>query len=97
MKNNLSRKYKREIELGGVILDVSGEAYLIVRLPNNVEGFVAMDLFKGNSFNWDGVITQRCSRTGRVITIGTILNVIAASAQVATGRVDFAPDEDAEE
>ena len=90
MKAHIGEKFT------GVVSGVTKNG-VFVRLPNNVEGFVAMDLFKGNSFNWDGVITQRCSRTGRVITIGTVLNVIAASAQVATGRVDFAPDEDAEE
>lgn len=67
---------------------------LFVRLANNVEGFVPVDLFPNNKFVWDGVITQRCAHTGRVITIGTQLNVIAASAQVATGRVDFTPDEE---
>ena len=90
MKAHIGEKFT------GVVSGVTKNG-VFVRLPNNVEGFVAMDLFKGNSFNWDGVITQRCSRTGRAITIGTVLNVIAASAQVATGRVDFAPDEDAEE
>jgi len=76
----------------GVVSGVTKNG-VFVRLPNNVEGFVPMDSFKGCRFQWDGVITQRCIMTGRVITIGTVMNVIAASAQVATGRVDFMPDE----
>lgn len=76
----------------GVVSGVTKNG-VFVRLPNNVEGFVPVESFRDNSFSWDGVITHRCARTGRVITIGTVLNVIAASAHVATGRVDFAPDE----
>lgn len=64
-----------------------------VRLKNSVEGFVPADSFTANHFVFDGIITQRCTKTGRIITIGTPMPVIVASAQVATGRVDFMPTE----
>lgn len=77
----------------GVVSGVTKNG-MFVRLKNNVEGFVSASLFKENNFAYDGVVTQRCARTGRVITIGTILDIIVLSAQVATGMVDFAPVED---
>lgn len=86
MKAHIGEKFT------GIVSGVTRNG-VFVRLDNNVEGFVPTELFKDNRFIWDGVVTQRCADTGRVITIGTKLNVIAASAQVATGRVDFAPDE----
>lgn len=66
---------------------------VFVRLESSVEGFVPISAFQNNSFQFDGVITQRCARTGRTLTIGTELPIIVASAHVATGKVDFAPDE----
>lgn len=66
---------------------------VFVRLENTVEGFVPMELFTENHFVYDGVVTQRCTRTGRILTIGTQLEVVVASAHVATGRVDFSPSE----
>lgn len=76
----------------GVVSGVTKNG-VFVRLENNVEGFVSMELFTKNSFSFDGVVTQRCARTGRVLTIGTPLEIIVASAHVATGRVDFSPSE----
>lgn len=66
---------------------------IFVRLTNSVEGFVPMESFTKNSFAYDGMITQECKNTGRIITIGTELDIIVASAHVATGKVDFAPFE----
>ena len=75
----------------GVISGVTQRG-VFVRLPNSVEGFVSMDSFQHEYFVYDGLITHR-SRS-RVLTIGTPLAIIVASAQVATGKVDFIPDPD---
>lgn len=80
----------------GVVSGVTKNG-IFVRLPNNVEGYVDCALFKNNHFEFDGVITQKCNLTGRTLTIGTSVNIIVASAVVATGMVDFAPDEDTAE
>ena len=87
MRSHLGEKYT------GVVSGVTKNG-VFVRLKNNVEGFVSASLFKENHFVYDGVVTQRCAKTGRVITIGTILDIVVSSAQVATGMVDFAPAED---
>lgn len=87
MRSHLGEKYT------GVVSGVTKNG-VFVRLKNNVEGFVSASLFKENQFVYDGVVTQRCAKTGRVITIGTILDIVVSSAQVATGMVDFAPAED---
>ena len=63
---------------------------VFVRLENSVEGFVSLDAFEGEDFVYDGLITQRSPK--RELTIGTPLPIIVASAYVATGKVDFVPD-----
>lgn len=65
---------------------------VFVRLENSVEGFVSLDAFEGEDFVYDGLITQRSPK--RELTIGTPLPIIVASAYVATGKVDFAPDKE---
>ena len=62
---------------------------VFVRLENSVEGFVSLDAFEGEDFVYDGLITQRSPK--RELTIGTPLPIIVASADVATGKVDFVP------
>ena len=75
----------------GVISGVTQRG-VFVRLPNSVEGFVSMDSFQHEYFVYDGLITHRSRH--RELTIGTPLAIIVASAQVATGKVDFIPDPD---
>lgn len=90
MKQHIGEKYT------GVVSGVTKNG-IFVRLDNNVEGYVDCSLFKNNHFEFDGVITQKCNVTGRRLTIGTPVNIIVASCVVATGMVDFAPDEDTAE
>jgi ribonuclease R len=75
----------------GVVSGVTQRG-VFVRLENSVEGFVSLDSFEREYFVFDGLITHR-SRN-RVLTVGTPLAIIVASAQVATGKVDFVPDPD---
>lgn len=87
MKQRIGEHYE------GIVSGVTKNG-VFVRLPNNVEGYVELSLFKKNRFVYDGVITHKCMYTGRIISIGTPLKVVVASAVVATGMVDFAPDEE---
>lgn len=75
----------------GVVSGVTQRG-VFVRLENSVEGFVPLDSFERESFVYDGLITHRSPN--RVLTIGTPLAIIVASAQVSTGKVDFVPDPD---
>ncbi len=77
----------------GVISGVTKNG-LFVRLENSAEGFVPIESFKNNNFYFDGVISHICKITGRKLSLGDPLNIIVAAARVATGSVDFAPDED---
>ena len=89
MKQHIGEEYD------GIVSGVTKNG-VFVRLDNNVEGYVDTGLFKDCRFDYDGVITQRCSRTGRVLTIGTPLRVRVSSCVVATGMVDFCPAEENE-
>ena len=73
----------------GVVSGVTQRG-VFVRLENSVEGFVSLDSFPREYFVYDGLITHRSPK--RVLTIGTPLRILVASAQVATGKVDFVPD-----
>ena len=75
----------------GVVSGVTQRG-VFVRLENSVEGFVPLDAFENEYFVFDGLITHRSRK--RVLTIGTPLAIIVASAQVSTGKVDFIPDPD---
>ena len=75
----------------GVVSGVTQRG-VFVRLENSVEGFVSLDGFPNEYFVYDGLITHCSNR--RVLTVGTPLAIIVASAQVATGKVDFVPDPD---
>lgn len=73
----------------GVVSGVTQHG-VFVRLENSVEGFVALEQFPGETFTFDGLITHRSAK--RTLTVGTPMQIIVASARVATGKVDFAPD-----
>ncbi len=66
---------------------------VFVRLENGAEGFVSLEDFENCDFQFDGEITHRDLRSGRVLMVGEPLPVIIASADVATGRADFVPQE----
>ena len=85
MRQHLGEAYS------GVVSGVTQRG-VFVRLENSVEGFVSLDDFPGEYFVYDGLITHRSPK--RVLTIGTPLDILVSSAQVATGKVDFVPDPD---
>lgn len=64
---------------------------VFVQLVNSVEGFVSIDDFSGCRFQFDGLLTHADPYTGRRLTVGDPLQVQAAGADVATGRIDFIP------
>ncbi len=76
----------------GVISGVTPKG-LFVKLSNNAEGFVSLADFENCDFEFDGEIAHRDLRSGRVLMMGQELPVIVAGADVATGRVDFVPQE----
>ncbi len=64
---------------------------VFVRLLNNVEGFVPLESFKENTFKQISDIAYKCILTGKDLRLGTKLEIIVASADVASGRIDFIP------
>lgn len=80
----------------GIISGVTQRG-VFVELPNSVEGFVPVESFKGAKFRFDGMITQIDENTGRKLTIGQPLSIRVAAADVASGRIDFVPDNGAKE
>ena len=74
----------------GVISGVTPKG-IFVKLPNNAEGFVGLSEFEGADFQFDGEIAHRDLRSGRVLMMGQEIAVVVAAADVATGRIDFAP------
>lgn len=76
----------------GVISGVTPKG-VFVKLQNNAEGFVSLQDFEGADFEFDGEICHRDLRSGRVLMMGDELPIIVAGADVATGRIDFMPEE----
>lgn len=72
----------------GVVSGVTQHG-VFVELENTVEGFVPMESFPNSDYTFDGVLSQVDSRTGNRLTIGTPLHIRVASADVASGRIDF--------
>ncbi len=64
---------------------------VFVRLYNNVEGFVSVDDFAEYAFEKASEISFKCRKTGKVLTLGTKIDIVVASADVAGGRIDFMP------
>lgn len=84
LKNHLGEEFEGEVS------SVTRNG-VFVRLSNTAEGFLPVVLYKNNNFVFDGAVTQRCTKTGKILTIGTKLKIKVASASIATGKVDFAP------
>lgn len=66
---------------------------IFVQLANSVEGFVGLETFPDNDFQFDGLLTHVDIRTGRKLTVGDPMKIQVAAADVATGRIDFTPAE----
>ncbi len=77
----------------GVINGVTPKG-IFVKLFNNAEGFVSLSDFEGCDFEFDGEIMHRDLRSGRVLMMGQEIGIIVAGADVATGRIDFMPQEE---
>jgi ribonuclease R len=73
----------------GVVSGVTQHG-VFVELDSSAEGFVPMDSFPDSHYRFDGVITQVDAKTGSRLTIGHPLRIRVASADVASGRIDFA-------
>lgn len=76
----------------GVISGVTPKG-IFVKLQNNAEGFVSLNDFEDREFEFDGEIAHRDIRSGRVLMMGEEIGIIVAAADVATGRIDFVPQE----
>ena len=76
----------------GVISGVTPKG-VFVKLPNNAEGFVSLSDFINADFVFDGEIAHQDLRSGRTLMMGQEIGIVVASADVATGRIDFAPQD----
>ena len=86
MKSHLGERHV------GIISGVTPRG-IFVKLKNNAEGFVSLNDFENADFEFDGEITHHDLRTGRVLMMGEEIGIIVAGADVATGRIDFVPQE----
>ena len=77
----------------GIISGVTPKG-IFVKLENNAEGFVALSDFPNCDFQFDGEIAHKDLRSGRVLMMGEEIGIVVAAADVATGRIDFVPQED---
>lgn len=76
----------------GIISGVTPKG-IFVKLENNAEGFVSLNDFENCEFEYDGEVSHRDLRSGRVLMMGEEIGIIVAAADVATGRIDFMPQE----
>jgi ribonuclease R len=72
----------------GVISGVTSRG-IFVRIENGAEGFVRISDFEGADYLYDGSISFRDRRSGKILMVGDILDIKIASASVASGKVDF--------
>ena len=86
MKSHLGERHV------GIISGVTPRG-IFVKLKNNAEGFVSLNDFENADFEFDGEIAHRDLRSGRVLMMGEEIGIIVAGADVATGRIDFVPQE----
>lgn len=86
MKAHLGEKHT------GIISGVTPKG-IFVKLENNAEGFVSLNDFENCEFEYDGEVSHVDHRSGRVLMMGEEIGIIVAAADVATGRVDFVPQE----
>jgi len=77
----------------GVISGVTQRG-VFVELANTVEGFVPISSFQGADYQFDGMITQVDRNSDKKLTIGQPMRIQVVSADVAGGRIDFAPAEE---
>ncbi len=77
-------------EFDGVISGVTARG-VFVQLSSGAEGFAPIESFENARLLYDGVFAYTDEVTGRQLTIGQPLRILVASADVATGRVDFVP------
>lgn len=66
---------------------------VFVELENMVEGFVPIESFVECRYRFDGMLAQVDEVTGKKLTIGDTLRIRVVSADVASGKIDFCPDE----
>lgn len=76
----------------GIISGVTPKG-IFVKLDNNAEGFVSLNDFENCEFEYDGEVSHRDLRSGRVLMMGEEIGIIVAAADVTTGRIDFMPQE----
>lgn len=76
----------------GVINGVTPKG-IFVKLQNNAEGFISLGDFEGRDFEFDGEICHKDLRSGKTLMMGQEIGIIIAGADVATGRIDFMPEE----
>ena len=55
---------------------------------------MALSDFPNCDFQFDGEIAHKDLRSGRVLMMGEEIGIVVAAADVATGRIDFVPQED---
>ena len=55
---------------------------------------MALSDFENCDFQFDGEIAHKDLRSGRVLMMGEEIGIVVAAADVATGRIDFMPQED---
>ena len=77
-------------EFDGVVSGVTMRG-VFVELASSAEGFVPVISFPGANYQFDGVVSQVDETTGKRLTIGQPLRVVVVSADVPSGRIDFAP------
>ena len=54
---------------------------------------MSLNDFENCEFEYDGEVSHVDHRSGRVLMMGEEIGIIVAAADVATGRVDFVPQE----
>lgn len=86
MAEFMNKKLGEEFE--GIISSVTDFGFY-VELPNTVEGLVHINTLEDDTYEYDGLISLKGERSGKVFALGDKVLVQCTAANVNSGNIDF--------
>ena len=86
MAEFMNKKLGEEFE--GIISSVTDFGFY-VELPNTVEGLVHINTLEDDTYEYDGLISLKGERSGKVFALGDKVRVQCTAANVNSGNIDF--------
>lgn len=82
MNSQIGKKFEGQIS--GII-----QKGIFIKLKNTVEGFVNLDNSKDGTFIFDGLMSTKNKKTGKIFRIGDKVKVSVDSVNISQGEIEF--------